>query len=360
MQKKVAKAKNKKAPLKGASNVRKKESIFNYDEEVKNTKNKKKAKHSKNKTAKKIEDTEYFLDTRETPKISKKQLDKIKKKKKKEAIKKAKEIKKQEIKEEKQRVKNRKKLNPKYIAKKQKTLKLVEIMFLILIVIIAILLFLLSPIFKITKIEVKGNEKISSDEIISLSKIVKDTNLFKISKKETISNIKENAYIQDVNINRKIFGTIEIEVKERIANFYIEFGGAYAYIDNNGYILEINTEKLVDKPKIVGYKTLEENINVGNKLDTEDIENISTVINILNVASNYGVREYISSVNIENNNNYILYLENEHKTVNLGDMTNIDIKMLYMQSIIEKEKDKSGTLNLDVDFRNKYPYASWL
>ena len=41
-----------------------------------------------------------------------------------------------------------------------------------------------SPVFNISKIEVKGNEIISSDTIISLSGIKTNENIFRISKKK--------------------------------------------------------------------------------------------------------------------------------------------------------------------------------
>ena len=217
----------------------------------------------------------------------------------------------------------------------------------------------MSPVFKITDIKVKGNEKISTNEIISLSMIEKGTNLFKVSKRDTIQKIKQNAYIENVTISKKMLGTIEIKIQERKVAFMLEYKGSYAYIDKNGYVLEIKSEEIEGAPKIKGYKTPEENIMEGNRLQ-EDLDNIKVVLKILDVAENYEIKKYISSIDIADSSNYILYLKSENKTVYLGDTANIDIKMLYLQSILEKEKDKSGTLHLNVDFKNKYPYASWI
>ena len=359
MQKKVTDAKNKKAPNKGASNVAKKESIFNYDVEVQSKKSNNKAK----KQGKRKNDFSFddkYLDTKEVPKISKKNLNKIKKKKKREKLQKEKDIRKQEIKEEKERIKKRKRRNPKTIEKRKKSLKIIEVLFLIVIIIAAILLFLLSPIFKINNIQVKGNEKIPTNEIISLSTIEKGTNLFRVNKRDTIKKIKQNAYVESVTINRKILDTIEINIKERKTAYMLEYKGSYAYIDNNGYILEISSTELEGIPKLKGYKTIEENIKSGNRLETEDVDNLKVISKILDVAENYEIKQYISSIDFEDNSHYILYLKSENKTVYLGDTSNLDIKMLYMQSIIEKEKDKTGTLHLNVDFKNKYPYASWM
>ena len=79
MQKKVTQNKSKKAPKKGASNVAKKESIFNYDVEVPSKNNNKKLKKKVQNNKKRNDDK--YIDTKEAPKISKKELEKIKKRK---------------------------------------------------------------------------------------------------------------------------------------------------------------------------------------------------------------------------------------------------------------------------------------
>ncbi len=254
---------------------------------------------------------------------------------------------------------NNKNLNYKKQEKRKKLKKIASILFVIILCITAITLFLLSPIFNITAISVKGNEQISSNEIISLSRIEKGTNLYKMRSKEIAENIKENKYIEEVKVSRKLPSTIVITVEERKPEFYIEFGGAYTFIDSQGYIIELSSNILEGKPKLIGYKTLEENIKPGNSLCNEDIENIHDVLNILNIAENYSIKEKITSINISDNSNYVLYIQNENKIVNVGTTEKLDTKMMYLQSILEKAKDSSGIIFLDVDFKNKFPYMRY-
>ena len=182
-------------------------------------------------------------------------------------------------------------------------------------------------------------------------------NMFSINKRETIENIKENPYIENVKIERKLPKRILITVTERTAEFLLEFGGSYAYIDRQGNILQISSENISDKQKIVGYKTLEENIKPGNRLCKEDLESINNIFTILNVAENYSLKNLITSINISDNSNYLLYMESEKKTVNLGTTENIEAKMLFLQSILEREKGNEGIIYLNVDFKNKNPYG---
>ena len=71
----------------------------------------------------------------------------------------------------------------------------------------------------------------------------------------------------------------------------------YAYINNQGYILEISQEKL-DLPVIQGAKTSEEKIVPGNRLDKEDLEKLETAITITKIWKNNEIEQKITSISI--------------------------------------------------------------
>lgn len=386
MQKKIAKnevdSKDKKAPRKGAS----RESIFNYDIEVTEEMDKKREEKKlrlqkqREKEQKKIEKEkrkrfeklkkeksenqtievlteEKFIGAKELPPVNKKAIEKLKKKKRKAKNKRKKEIIKQAKREEKERLKRQRPQITEKQARQIKKVKkaLINVSFIILII-TAITLFLLSPIFSIENISIKNNEKLSQEEIISLSQIEKGTNLFKIRNAEIKNNIKENAYVDEVKVNRILPNTIEITVTERQVAYLLEYGSSYAYIDEQGYILEISSENITDKIKIRGYKTTEDNIKPGNRLIKEDLNKLNDVAIITDTAKNSGINAQITSINIENQNEYSLYMESEKKTVHIGSISNLDTKMLYLQVMLEKEKDNEGEIFLNIDFKTKNPY----
>ena len=337
MQKKIAKnkvdSKDKKAPRKGAS----RESIFNYDIEVTEEMDKKREEKKlrlqkqREKEQKKIEKEkrkrleklkkeksenqtievlteEKFIGAKELPPVNKKAIEKLKKQKRKAKNKRKKEIIKQAKREEKERLKRqRPQITEKQARQIKKVKKALINVSLIILIITAITLFLLSPIFSIENISIKNNEKLSQEEIISLSQIEKGTNLFKIRNAEIKNNIKENAYVDEVKVNRILPNTIEITVTERQVAYLLEYGSSYAYIDEQGYILEISSENITDKIKIRGYKTTEDNIKPGNRLIKEDLNKLNDVAIITDTAKNSGINAQITSINIENQNEYSLY-----------------------------------------------------
>lgn len=215
---------------------------------------------------------------------------------------------------------------------------------------------LTSPIFNIKDIKVINNNQVQADTIISLSELKKEDNIFKFYGKNVVNKIKENAYIENVKIHRKLPNTIEIKVEERTPTFSVDYMGKYAYINTQGYILEI-AETNNGMTIIQGATTKEEDIQPGNRLCNEDLSRLEETIKILDSANENKLEGKVTSIDISNKNEYSIYIESEKKKVHLGDSTNISNKMLYVLAIIEKEKGKEGDIFVNGDLNNKFqPY----
>ena len=215
---------------------------------------------------------------------------------------------------------------------------------------------LTSPIFNIKNINVLNNNQLSSDTIISLSELKQEENIFKFYSKKVKDKIKENPYIENVKIHRKLPSTIEIEIEEREPNYSVDFMGKYAYINKQGYLLEIS-EDSKQLPILIGSSTAEENMVLGNRLDNEDLTRLEDVIKIMNSATEKKLDKMVTSIDISDKNNYSIYLEQEKKKVHLGQTNNLSNKMLYVVSIIEQEQGKEGDIYVDGDLNNKFqPY----
>ncbi len=227
--------------------------------------------------------------------------------------------------------------------KKNIKLKIVKWIILLILLITAIILFMLSSVFNINKITVTNNNKISEQEIINLSGIKKDENMFKMSNKKIKDDVKQNPYIENVKVSRSISGTINLEITERVATYMLKFANGYVYINNQGYMLEISQEPL-ELPVITGIKTPIEDIKEGNRLGVEDLKELENIIKIMEIARTTSVGEIITEIDISDIENYKIIIPSEKKTVDFGELTNINIKMLKIEYIIEQEKEKEGVI----------------
>lgn len=236
----------------------------------------------------------------------------------------------------------------------QKIKIILEIFLIIGILIGGATFAMVSPIFNIKDIQVINNQHLDSDTIISLSELKPEENIFRFYGGKVIKKIEENPYVKNVKIHRKIPNTIQIEVEEREHSYSVDFLGKYAYIDKQGYILEINEDNK-QKPIIQGIVTPEDQIIEGKRLNKEDLEKLEDVIKIMNVTKEYELDTKVTSIDISNKNEYSLYLEEEKKKVYLGDNTNLSNKMLYVNAIIMGEdKGKAGEIFANGDLNNKF------
>lgn len=228
--------------------------------------------------------------------------------------------------------------------------------FLILIIlVIAIILILMSDLFNIKNIEVKGNSILSTEEVISLSGIQKETNIFSVSKNKTKEKLKEEAYIEKSKITFKFPNTIEIEITERVPKYMLQFADSFVYINNQGYMLEITNEPL-EIPILVGFVTDLSNIHPGSRMDLEDLNKMEKVIKIVEVAKTNEIANLITKIDITDEHNYTLMLDSEGKKAYLGDGTEINTKMLILKKILELEKGKNGEVFLNVDINTDDVY----
>ena len=232
--------------------------------------------------------------------------------------------------------------------------KVVKLVILLGIIIGVIVFATCSPIFNITNIEVLNNNRVSSETIISLSGINTNENIFRFIATKAINNIKQNAYIENVKIRRVLPNKVEIEVMEREPIFSIPVLGEFAYMSTQGYILEIAQNEL-SLPIIYGLKTTEEDITAGNRITEEDLVSLETILRIMSAMNDSGLSQKVTSIDISNENDYSIYMQEERKTVHLGDGSNLSNKMLYIMAILEEEKDVAGEIfangDLNSDFR---------
>lgn len=238
--------------------------------------------------------------------------------------------------------------------KKNKKIKFILKTFLLLAIIVGGVVFaMVSPMFNIKNIDVLNNNQISAETIISLSEIKMEENIFRFSSLKVAEKVKQNAYIEKVKIYRKIPNKIQIEIEEREHNYNLDFLGKYAYINKQGYVLEI-AEDSKEKILLQGFKTTEEQIVAGNRLNEKDLERLEDVIKIMNAAKEYDLDSKVTSIDISDKNQYNVYLAEEGKKVYLGDNSNLSNKMLYVNAIIEEEKGKKGEIFANGDLNNKF------
>ena len=249
--------------------------------------------------------------------------------------------------------KNNKKVNN---VKKKKIIISFLFLIIIILIVVGIICFMKSSFFNINKINVKieNNKILTEAEIKDLSTINIGQNIYSINKKDIINSIKNNSYVENVKIKRKLPNAIEIQIEERTPKYQLKSDSQYIYIDEQGYILEV-TSDAKDLTTIVGYQTTD--FTIGNKIEENDIEKINNIPQIIQELEKNNLLNELTSIDIKDKNDYIVNFENLHKLAHLGNMTSLNEKMNFVKEIMSKEQDYEGEVFVNVDLNNgEYPY----
>ena len=251
--------------------------------------------------------------------------------------------------------KNNKIKNIKDIKNKKKKRITIRIILILIALISICILLVSSEIFNIKKISVEGLDKLTDKEIISCSNIIIGENIYKTNLKTSENMINKNPYIKNVQVARKFPNIINIKIEERKVNYMLQLAESFVYIDSQGYILEISKESK-SVPILLGIVTDLSNIQAGDRLEKDDLLKFDKINSITETCKSYDIYNLLTKIDITDSSNFILYLETEGKNVFLGDASNLNTRMLWLKSIIDKTSGKKGIIYLDMDLNSKKPY----
>lgn len=247
----------------------------------------------------------------------------------------------------------KRKMNPKI---KKKIIAFFISIIVVVVLIVGIIAFIRSSIFNIKQISVKieNNKVITESKIIDLSEIIVGQNIYSIKKNDIIKNVKRDPYVESVKVKRCLPNKFEIKIEERSVKFQIEADGQYIYIDNQGYILEQNTNP---QDCIILKGNIASELTPGNRLEKADLDKLSDVLKILQEAENNEIRNLISSIDITDKNDYLINFDTIGKIAHIGNISSINDKMTYVKKILDVESNYEGEIFVNVDLnKGEYPY----
>ena len=83
---------------------------------------------------------------------------------------------------------------------------------------------------------------------------------------------------------------------------------------------------------------------------------MATVLKILEIAKTEELSDLITSIDIEEVNEYKIIMESEEKIIYLGDCSSLDERMLWVKKILEKEKGIAGEIIVNMNLNQDKPF----
>lgn len=205
-----------------------------------------------------------------------------------------------------------------------------------------ILFFLNSKIFEVSEIKIKGNLKISNEEIEKESNLKKNINIFKQSVLVAQRNLSKNSRIYKVKVERELPNIIKIEVEERKERYQISRPEGYFVLDHSGFILR----KESVKQNLIVVEGIKGELKIGEKISEDNFDMLEEMNRIYELAVSLNFDTVITGINAEKlkSKEIIIELDSENKEINLNLKKDLRMSFLMIKEILKKEKDKKGKI----------------
>lgn len=209
----------------------------------------------------------------------------------------------------------------------------------IIVIGISITIMLKSNYFVVDKIEINNNKYVKKEEIIALCD-VKGKNIFLLRKDNISEKIKNNPYIEKVNIKKKLPSTIIINVQEKKVKALIRYDNTFINLDDKGNMIQTVNE-FPD-----GSLPLIEGISVKQYVPGKSIANNNPVYDkvlktVLSINDYKECKNMFYSINIGDPLRIILTTKNGTQ-ICIGDCSNIEYKLSYAISILNNNEVKKN------------------
>ena len=218
--------------------------------------------------------------------------------------------------------------------------------FLALIAVVVLVVLSLTVLFPIKEITVEGKSRYSAAQIESASEIALDANLFSSDLKDVEDHITSALpYIESVQVQRKLPGTVLLTVKEATVYAQIQNGSDYVLINAAGKCLEILNAPMEGVPVVRGLKVGD--VNPGALVTTDENTNQLELLQLLTDAFEKAELSDITVINVADEND-LWATYDDRIVMQFGSRAELDEKMAHGIAVLEVRNNDSetGKLNL--------------
>lgn len=221
--------------------------------------------------------------------------------------------------------------------RKMRTRRIVSASILGLVIVLCICLF--TPIFGVSEITVEGNKKLTAEEIIGLSGIKKEQNIFRINTKKTALILEELPYVNDAEIVRKFPAKIKIVINEATDDIIIDTPTEFVVATIDGKVLYKTTDVTeVPVPIVKGISV--ESAEPAQKIVTKDEEKAIQDIEYVKCFFDSDYWSEIDVIDVTDSSNFMMIMRTGMRVTfgNIETLEALQRKIRMLDAIVPQVK----------------------
>ena len=238
--------------------------------------------------------------------------------------------------------------------KKKKRRRMISRIGIAVLVLLAIV-FAPTIFFQVSKINVTGDTRYTSEQLIKSTGVKQGDNMFFLDTKQIAADLKdEYPYLDTVKLRRKLPSTLQIEVSVRTAALSIEQNGKYLILDMSGKVLEKTKSAAKGTAKVTGVPM--KGLHVGDAVDEDKYGKAASVMKLLELTDQYGMKKHIKTIDVEKAYDVRVTYDKRY-TILLGALeeSNLEHKIQFLKAILkEPSLPESGVIDLTDEKEARY------
>lgn len=238
--------------------------------------------------------------------------------------------------------------------KKKKRRRMISRIGIAVLVLLAIV-FAPTIFFQVSKINVTGDTRYTSEQLIKSTGVEQGDNMFFLDTKQIAADLKdEYPYLDAVKLRRKLPSTLQIEVSDRTAALSIEQNGKYLILDMSGKVLEKTKSAAKGTAKVTGVPM--KGLHVGDTVDEDKYGKAASVMKLLELTDQYGMKKHIKTIDVEKAYDVRVTYDKRY-TILLGALeeSNLEHKIQFLKAILkEPSLPESGVIDLTDEKEARY------
>lgn len=204
----------------------------------------------------------------------------------------------------------------------------------LLAVALAAFLFLQSGFFRVERIVVTGNHRVSQDEVAVLTGVLPGDRLYGLRVKDVARRVKQNPWVADVVVTRRWPATLAVQVTEREPAALVPYYQYYLAVDREGTALGLVQDlSTVDVPVINGVPSA--HVILGRPYP---VDKLKTGLQCLTALGKPWV-DQVSDLELQGDDGLTMFLEGPVE-VRVGQGGNLPDKMRTLATILIDARSK--------------------
>lgn len=229
------------------------------------------------------------------------------------------------------------------------------LVFILILVLIGSVMFL-TPLFNIQNVKILGNEKVSTEQIQTVTSGLYAQNLFRINIKQVQSSLQSFSYLKTIKINRILYPPgLKVTVSEASPVAMVAANGAYALLDDGGKVLEIVADKPARILEVTGVNA--SSCTVGSKLAIDETSKFDIILLCIQEFVGAEILDKVSILSVADENMVTFTYDNRLEVI-CGSTNDLSKKTaLFKEAVMSNRMAANARGTMDLSTTGKAIYT---